>query len=181
MASLKKEQLEAATAFVGATIDLLKDDKGVHAETAVAGAARMAGTFLFRSFNFPMDGIAPGQPVLSDKANESGPPLIQLLGGVVMQLGVPVDPAKIDAGGKGGPKPNLGFLETQKRLEPTFSGIKDRLGLSYPEAAESAAVAVGLLIQKTAGVLDPTAAFGIAVYGFIEGSKTAPAPVDPKS
>lgn len=177
MASLKKEQLDAATAFVGVAIAVLKDEHGVHAETAVAGVARMAGTFLFRSFDFPLDGIAPGQAVLSDKANVAGPPLVQLLGGVIEKLEVPVDPSKVDAGTKDAPKPSLSFLETQKKLEPEFTRIKERQGLTYPEAAEAAVVATGMLIQKTSEVLDPTAAFGLAVYGFIEGSKTAPAPV----
>jgi hypothetical protein len=28
-------------------------------------------------------------------------------------------------------------------------------------------------------VLDPSAAFGVAVYGFVEGTKTAPGPTGP--
>jgi divalent metal cation (Fe/Co/Zn/Cd) transporter len=48
------------------------------------------------------------------------------------------------------------------------------LGLSLQDAADSAAAATALIIQQSLPVLDPNVAFGIAVYGFIEGSKTVP-------
>ena len=93
MTSLKQEQISAAQELVNKTIDLLKTDRGVHVETAVAGTARMAGTFLFRSFNFPINSIQPGQAVLSDQANEQGPRLIQVLGGMLSHIGVSLDRA----------------------------------------------------------------------------------------
>jgi hypothetical protein len=70
------------------------------------------------------------------------------------------------------------FLETQKKLEQLYTPVKARLGLSREEAAQAAAVATALLIRQCAKVLDPNIAFGIAVYGFVEGSKTAPEPVE---
>jgi hypothetical protein len=73
MSSLSQQQKAAAETFVRVVIDALKTDKGVHAETAVAAMARMAGTFLFRSFAFPPSDITPGQAVLSDMANDQGP------------------------------------------------------------------------------------------------------------
>jgi hypothetical protein len=71
----------------------------------------------------------------------------------------------------------MDFLSTQKLLEPSFSRTQDALNLSYSEAAESAAMATALLVQKCIPVLDPHLAFGIAAYGFVEGTKTAPDPV----
>jgi hypothetical protein len=71
-------------------------------------------------------------------------------------------------------QPLLGFLETQRQLEPGYTVIRDRYGLSLKEAAESAAAASAFLIQKTSQVLDPNIAFELAVYGFIEGTKTVP-------
>lgn len=48
MASLTQNQLEAAKQFARAAIESLPTLQGIHAATAIAGAARMAGTFLFR-------------------------------------------------------------------------------------------------------------------------------------
>ena len=72
----------------------------------------------------------------------------------------------------------LEFLDTQKKLEPLYATIKARLSLSPQEAAQAAAVATALLIRHCVKVLDPGVAFGIAAYGFVEGSKTAPAPLE---
>jgi hypothetical protein len=80
MASPTKEQQDAAQQFVGLAIEAFKGERGVHAETAIAGVARMAGTFLFRSFAFPLASAQLGQAVLSEAANEQGPKLIQALG-----------------------------------------------------------------------------------------------------
>jgi hypothetical protein len=137
----------------------------------------MAGTFLFRSFGFSVKDIEPGQVIFSDQANEQGPVLIEILGIVLSQTGVVLDVEQYGSDGGTENQPNLSFLETQKRLEPKYSDIRERYGLSLQEAAEACAVATALLIQESSTVLDPNVAFNIAVYGFIEGTKTAPDPV----
>lgn len=179
MGKFTQAQVDAANRFADATIAALKDGKGVHAETAVAATARMAGTFLLRSFKLPLDGIEPGSVVLSDKANEEGPELVNILGGVLAHLGVDLDTGKL--GNEPGPdhKPLLSFLETQRKLEPAYGRIRESLGLTLKDAAESAAAATALLIQRTVGVLDPNVGFHIAAYGFVEGTKTAPGPLAP--
>jgi hypothetical protein len=37
-------------------------------------------------------------------------------------------------------------------------------------------VATAFIVHQCSSVLDPNAAFGVAVHGFIEGTKTAPHP-----
>jgi hypothetical protein len=175
MGSLTPQQIEAAQEFARTTLEMLKTERGLHAETSIAGTARMAGTFLFRSFKFPLKDIKAGQPVLSDQANEHGPRLIGILAAVLENAGVKLDNQKPQVSSNN--QPLLGFLETQKRLEPKYSTIQRRLGLSLQESADSAAVATALLIQQSAQVLDLNIAFSIAVYGFIEGSKTVPEPM----
>jgi hypothetical protein len=177
VASPTKEQQDAAQQFVGLAIEAFKNERGVHAETAIAGVARMAGTFLFRSFAFPPSSVQPGQAVLSDAANEQGPKLIQALGNVLAHIGVVLDKSKLGVNKDPEHRPMLDFLATQKRLEPLFSRAMQAPGLSYLQAAESAAIATAILIKQCAPVLDPNLAFGIAAYGFVEGSKTAPDPV----
>ena len=177
MGEISQTQFDAAERFANAAIEALRDERGVHAETAIAATARMAGTYLFRSFGFELEGEKPGQPVLSEQANEQGPRLVQILSGVLGQMGITPDQTKLDEPTGPENEPNLGFLETQKRLEADFNKIKEQLGISLNESAESAAVATAILIRECAEVLDPSIAFGIAVYGFIECAKTYPAPI----
>ena len=67
MATLTKEQTDAAGEFANATIAALKIGE---APTIIAASARMAGTYLFRSFDLELPGLKPGQIVLSEAANE---------------------------------------------------------------------------------------------------------------
>jgi hypothetical protein len=115
--------------------------------------------------------------VFSEQANEQGPRLVEVLSEILAQLGVELDRTRL--GEEPGPdnQPQLGFLETQKLLEPPFAAIRSRHGLSEQESAEAGAVATALLLRQCAPVLDPHVAFNLAVYGFIEGAKTAPDPV----
>ena len=177
MASLSQAQLQAANEFAEATIEAIRDQRGVHAETAIAALARMAGTFLFRSFRFEIPDLTPGQAVFSDQANEAGPLLLELLGSTLVALEVDLDPSKLT--GKADPTrpPRKSFLETQKLLEPRLAPIRERHDLSLKEAAEAAAAGTAFLIRHGVNVLDPHVAFNLAVLGFIEGAKTAPDPV----
>jgi len=179
MASLSQGQITAANEFVDATLDALRTDHGVHAETAVAGVARMAGTFTFRSLGLRLEGVEPGHVVLSEEANERGPQLLGVLLGVLTHTGVVLDPERLKTEPGPGHKPLLPFLDTQKRLEPVCERIRQRLGLGLDDAAMAAAAAAALMISRSAQVLDPHVAFHVAAYGFVEGAKTAPDPVVP--
>jgi hypothetical protein len=177
MASLTEAQLTAANAFATATIDTIREARGVHAETAIATLARMAGTFLYRSFGFDAADVTPGQAVFSDQANEAGPRLLEILGGTLAALEVPLDPARL--GDKPDPArpPRKAFLETQRLLEPRLAALREAHDLSFEEAAEAAAAGTALLIRHGVNVLEPNLAFSLAVYSFVEGAKTAPEPV----
>jgi hypothetical protein len=177
MGTLRKEQMEAAKEFENFILNSLQSEKGIHAETAVATSARMAGTFLFRSFAFPMTGIEPGQPVFSNAANEQGPKLVAILGSLLNQIGVQLDQNQIESADEKSKPPLIELLETQKKFESGMSAIKDRLRLSYQESAESAAISTALIIKQCRQVLDPHIAFKIAIRGFVEASKTAPHPI----
>jgi hypothetical protein len=105
---------------------------------------------------------------------------VQILGAVLAQQGIAL--GKDPTGKPPGPdhQPLLGFLESQRRMEPAFVAIKERYHLSWQAAAEAAAAAAGVIIHWCAGVLDPNIAFNLAVYGFVEGAKTAPDPLHPQ-
>jgi len=174
MSSTPEKQFAAAREFYAIIVDKLTNENGVHANTAIAAAARMAGTFLLRSFNLPLQNLEPGAAVFSDAANEKGPFLIDLMSGVLQQMNVVIDPARAEAAQGQGDLPQLTVIETQALVETDLSRIKDNYGLNYEQAAHAAAIATAILIQKSSGVLDPHIGFSLAAYGFVEGSKTVP-------
>lgn len=179
MAALSEPQIAAAEAFADATLDELETAEGVHPETAVAAAAGMAGSFLLRSFGFELGHLAPGTAVLSDEANRHGPRLVQILGGVLAHGGVALDRDVLGRGPDADRLAQLDFLSSQAALEAPFVAVAARRQLAPREAAEAAAAATAFLIQQFAEELDPSVAFGLAVYGFIAGAKTVPGPAAP--
>ena len=176
MAALTQQQIAAAEAFADATLDELETAEGIDPESAVAAIAGMAGSLLLRSFGFELQHLAPGTAVLSDEANQQGPRLVQILGGVLAHGGVELDREILGRGLDSDQLSRLDVLAGQAALEAAFLAVAARHKLSLREAAEAAAAATAFLIQQFAEDLDPSAAFGIAVYGFITGAKTAPGP-----
>ena len=174
MTALSKQQMDAAGEFANATIAALRVGEGVHPATVVAASARMAGIYLFRSFGLDVGGVPPGPIVLSAEANEHAPLLMQITAGILLQIGVKLAESPPDTPADPKNKPNLEFLDTQKKVEPAHAPIKAKFALSDEQAAQT--VGTALLIRHCAKFLDPNVAFGIAVYGFIEGAKTSAEP-----
>jgi hypothetical protein len=173
--ALSKQQMDSAQEFANATMAALKLPKGVHPPTVIAGSARMAGTYLFRSFGLKLSGVLPGQVVLSEEANEKAPLLAQIAGSILARVGVRIansPPEGLQQDPKA--KPMLEFLASQRALEAAYAPIQRKFNFTDEQTAQAVAVATALLIRHCAKVLDPNLAFGIAVSGFIEGSKTVP-------
>lgn len=177
MSRLRQEQIAAASVLAETTLKQLDTLPGMTAETAVLASARMAGTFLFRSYAHALNAVTPGTVLLSQVASESGPNLVGLLGNALARLGLTIDTAHVDLKTSNAALPQLDFLESQRLLEPVLQPVRERFGLSPEEAAYAMAVATAILIKHSEAKLKPQAAFGLAVYGFIEGTKTAPDPV----
>lgn len=177
MVTLSEAQTNAASVFANAAVTTFSRDGVMHPGTVVAATARMAGTYQFRSFDLKLPGVAPGQAVLSKVADEQAPMLIQIAAEILAKVGITLDNSQAGNPTEPKHKPTLAFLDTQRKLEPVCEMIKDRVGLSNRQAAQSIAVGVALLIRHCSPVMDPSASFGIAAYGFIEGAKTAPDPV----
>jgi hypothetical protein len=170
---LTQGQIDAAQAFANALTAALRGGRGVHAETAVAGAARMAGTFLCRALALAPTGAAPGELLPSAQATADTAHLVALARAVLGEIGLPLDDARLGGDGQA-QTPHHDLLATQRLLGPAFGDIRLRFDLTLPQAAEAAAVATAFVIHQGARVLDPHVAFGVAVYGFIEGAKSVP-------
>jgi hypothetical protein len=168
-------QRTAANEIVDAIIEALRADRGVHAEAAVAAAARLGGTFLFRSLGFEAANIKPGSPVFSDAANERGP--LQTLGNELIAAGV--DKGALTVGPPIGDahQPHLSLADTQTLIESRLFAIAGKHGLSQEQAAHACALAAARLIKMTAQVLDVPIGVALAAQGFVEGSKTMPVPL----
>lgn len=182
MSSTAATRAAVAQAFAKALFDALASSDGkLQVESVIAAMARMAGTYYFRSFGYAAMQLEPGQVVLSDEANAKGPELMHLAHEVLARMGLKLEDAQVRSAldtraDKHTPK--LAFSYTQPRLERAFAPIKAKYELSPVEAGKAAACAVALLIYNCRQHLDPAVAFGIATYGFIEGSKTTPWPVE---
>jgi len=150
MTAPSKQQMDAAQEFANVTISALKLGQSGPAGTVIAATARMAGTYLFRSFGFKLAGVKPGQPVLSDRANEQIPLLLEITDSILSRIGIRLDNSKFGAVTDSRNEPVLEFLETQKKLEPLYAPIKASHGLLAHEAAQAAAVVIALLIRQCA-------------------------------
>ncbi len=171
--------LEAAELLREALRKLVASPQGVHAETLVASAARMAGTMLFRSFGPTGAEPAPGSVVMSDQANQRGPLLMQTMFATLRRLGhSDLDEANLKGARETTALSRLSLAETQQRLEPWYRKTKQVCGLSFAETAGAAAIATALVIHDSGAVLDVHRACAIAVHGMVESLKTVPAPVD---
>ncbi len=169
-----KAQEAAAREIVEAIVPALRTEKGTHAETAIAAAARMGGTFLFRSFNLPVTGTEPGAPVFSDLANDHGPALMQTFAFGAVSEGL--DPTTMNQDMQV-PEQNAQLLTvngTQSKLEGTLRGIAGKHRLTDVQAAHACVLAAAKLVKRTVQVLPPSVGLTVAAYGFVEGSKTMP-------
>lgn len=175
--STGKRISEAAREFANATLAALRIPGGVHPPTVVAACARMAGTYAFRSFDLPLEGVTPGQAVLSEPADKEGTMLMRVVANLLATLKVQIADAPPASNADPKSKPARDFLATQRLIEPLFAPIRAQHALTDRESAQAAAAATAMLIHAVVKHLDPNAGFGIAVYGIVEGTKTAPDPV----
>ncbi|HWA17077.1 MAG TPA: hypothetical protein VG817_11620 [Gemmatimonadales bacterium] len=172
---ITEAQVKASGPLADATMQALANDHGIHAETAVSAIARSAGMYLFHSFGLPAAGISPGDPVLSELANERGPLLLHTLQAGLQGLGLTAgqpqrDPLETNP-------PQLSLLDTQQRLEPRLTPMAAASGFTTEQMAHACALATALMIYRTRSVLDSSVAFGVAAYGVVEGTKTMPIPL----
>lgn len=171
-----KALIAAADFFNQSARKLLTIDGRLHAETLIASVARMAGSLMYRSFDFD-ETIEPGAAVLSDQANIHGPKLVNIMFATLQQLGNTVGQDDLDSGYVSSKFSHLTFRASHDRLAPCFLKYCDLAPIALHDAAMGAAIATGILVHDCREVLPVDKGGAIAVYGFVEGTKTAPYPV----
>jgi hypothetical protein len=169
---ITEKQNEAAGLIVELIANTIGNNRQIHPGTAIASAARLAGSFMFRSFNLKVNNISPGSVVLSEESNEKGPILINILGSALSSFGVNPDSEKLNS--TSNVESNLKFLETLEILQDQARVIMNQNNLDQEQMAYSCAIATAFIIKECQNDLPPESGFHTAVYGFIEGSKTYP-------
>ncbi len=169
---ISKEQHRAAEEMLELIATALGKNRAVHAATAIASCARLAGSCMFRSFNHQMTTAAAGTVVLSEVANEKVPLLINVTGYTLDNLGITIDQKDLEKSVAA--TSNLGFLETLTLLQHKAAAIMDKNKLDYEQMAYACALSTAFLIKECERDLPAPAGFNTAIYGFIEGSKTYP-------
>ena len=171
-----KTLISAASFFNDSSRKLLTIEGRLHAETLIASVSRMAGSLMYRSFGFDK-AIEPGTSVLSDQANIHGPKLMNVMFATLQQLGYKVGEENLNREYASPKFSQLTFEESHDRLAPFFLKYCEVTPMEFQDAAMGAAIATGILVHDCREVLAVDKGGAIAVYGFVEGTKTAPFPV----
>lgn len=138
---------------------------------AISSTARLAGSFLFRSFGFNIVDAKPGTVMLSEEANTKGPQLVNLTYAVLQNFGVQIDDNKMNTGN---PKQATSdFIEVIGKIQTPALAIMKKNELSYEQMSQSAAIATAFIIQQSSNIT-PEEGFGTAIYHYIESTKTYP-------
>lgn len=149
----------------------------IHAETLVASLSRMSGAMLFRSFDMKVSDLVPGTVVLSEQANKFEPSLMVMMFNTLRQLGhLELGEHSLLGRTESTALSQRSSAETQARLNPWFEKTRVAGRIDYSEIAHSAAISAAIQIHEYRNVLDIRADCTIAVFGFVEGTKSVPLP-----
>ena len=168
-------QFKASAELTQTILTKLATKRGVHAETAISAAARMAGTYLLKSSGLPIAQFTPGTAIFSDLMDDQGQRLLRAVDEVLESLNIAMDPQRMDLNIPDEHQPQMALMEIQTLLDPSFDAIFRKYQLTAEEGAYSAAISTAVMMQKTAGVVDPYLGYAIAAYGILESCKTVPA------
>lgn len=175
---------EAQQTYVGELVDLVSTlaskDREIHPETAIASAARLAGSFMFRSFNLELNSVEPGTLILSKQADEAAPHLTSVLTAALKMFDSTLNTEQL-----GGPKrmmgekPKLEISQSLNALQYNAMLKAQEHNLNPVQAAEAAAIATSHIVKECMPHIGIDVGFNVAVVGFTEGCKTVPPVIRP--
>lgn len=169
---IKDSQNKAVNDIIEMIVAVIgKGSREVDTTEAISSAARLAGSFMFRSFEFDIDDVKPGTAMLSNEANTMGPALVNITLAVLQHYDIEIDQNSISAQNQTTAESD--FVDVISRVQGPALEIMKKNDLNYEQLAQSAAVATAFIIQQSSNI-KPEDGFGIAVYHYIEGTKTCP-------
>lgn len=173
---ITKNQNEAVNDIVEMVVNVIGNgSREIDTTEAISSTARLAGSFLFRSFGFKINDVKPGTIMLSEDANTKGPQLVNITHAVLLNFGIQIDDNKMSNGNQ---KQALSsFVDVIGKIQNPALEIMQKNDLSFEQMAQSAAIATAFIIQQSNNIT-PEEGFGTAIYHYIEGSKTNPPDFD---
>lgn len=169
---ITKNQNDAVNDIVEMVVNVIGNgSREINTIEAISSTARLAGSFLFRSFRLKINDAKPGTVILSEEANTKGPQLVNITHAVLYNFGIRIDNNKMSNGNRKHAESN--FIDVISKVQVPALDIMNKRELSYEQMAQSAAIATAFIIQQSSNIT-PEEGFGIAIYHYIEGSKTNP-------
>ena len=170
-----KKIVEASDLLQSTLRKLIVSEQGIHAETIIAAAARMAGTALFHAMPGGLERLPQGSVAVSDQTNAEGQKLTRLLFATLRQLGhTAIDEQRLGGATESTALARLSLAETREILEPWCQKIRGVCDLTWREFADAAVVATANLIHECRSVLAVHPGCAIAIHGMVESLKTVP-------
>ena len=169
---ITKNQNDAVNDIVEMVVKVIGNgSREIDTTEAISSTARLAGSFLFRSFGFKINEAKPGTVMLSEEANIKGPQLVNITHAVLQNFGIQIDNNKMSNGNQKHAESN--FVDVISKVQVPALDIMKKRELNYEQMAQSSAIATAFIIQQS-GNITAEEGFGIAIYHYIEGSKTKP-------
>lgn len=170
--NLTENQNEAIDDIIEMVVSVIGNgSREIDTTDAISSTARLAGSFLLRSFGYAIKDLKPGTVLLSEEANTKGIQLFNITHAALQNFGITIDNNKIFKGNQN--QPTGSFIDVIGKMQGPAQEIMKKNGLSYEQMAHSAAVATAFIILQSSNI-NPEEGLDIAVYSYIEGTKTYP-------
>lgn len=177
--ALQRDRAEAAKEILRIFDRHFRTPQGIHPGTVLSAAAWLAGTSLYRSFGYAQN-PEPGTMMLSEKANQEFPKLLDLFTYYMAQSGAQIKPEQFILQIPEAFKPQMTLLQVQEAHQDEYNAIMKRHNLDYLDGARAGVIACSMLFNYHCVKrqdLDPRLGAGIISMGIVTGAKTAPTPL----
>lgn len=164
---------EAAKEIYYQALSCLKDERGVHAETAVAAISAVVGEELLRACHVDLSKFPQGGFVLVEQVNDSGPRMLGYLEQLLDSLMV----EHTDDWSGRIPAEHIPQREPLKlalELRPQLQDIFAKHGFNEEQAAHAACMGLALLIRDCQRVLPAAVSVVIASNVLLRAAKSVP-------
>jgi hypothetical protein len=177
--ALQKNRVDAATEVMGIFDRHFRNP--LHPGTVLSTAAWLAGTSLYRSFGYTQN-PEPGTVMLSEKANQEFPKLINLFHYYMFQGGVQMKMEQFILQIPDEHKPLKTILQIQDVHQDEYNAIMKRHGLDYLDGARAGIIVCSMVFgyHTQRKEIDTRVGAGIVSMGIVTGAKTAPMPLKPQ-
>lgn len=170
--------------IVALLIKTINNERGVHAETAIAAAAVLTGEIVLSVSGYDLSGLEPGSAVFSDVVNqllfeaEGHLTVSDVFFNALYSQGIDVSKESWPENIPEEHQVMLDPLQIVARARAQLNALFESQPLEPLDRAYAAAQATALLVAETRRVLDPNIGKALALEAMLRGAKTVPLPSD---